>query len=532
MQGADEETSSIRQAVTELERTWLAVCERSERGGLFRMIRLVEEFTRWVQQNGLDRVAEHARAVGGKLGPVAGGQEHLDTEFLMTIAKDLQALRNSLEEPQDGIILLSDDNARNQVLVLEQGKDIVDQLSREVVLFGYDLRSVASADTLIAALIEHPASAVIVDLDTPGSEQALTRLLVHVRDSSGRMLPVLGISQHDDFQTRLAAVRTGVTAYLVRPIDPHDLVMELDGITRRREPDRLQVLLVEPSSTRALYYRGVLEGGGLAVTAVSEPGAAMARLQEFSPDVILMAMYLQDCTGAELARVIRQFPAHTSIPIVFLGPQTAMDRQLEAIGVGGDDILSGPIHAGYLIRFVSIRAERGRKLRSLMVTDNLTGLLNHNRIKEQLNKEFARASRRQTPLAFAMVDLDEFKSVNDSYGHPAGDRVIKTLARLFKQRLRRSDYVGRYGGEEFAVIMPESTAEDAKRTLDEIRITFGKISQITLKGVFQASFSAGVAAYPDIGDPTELTYWADQALYTAKQNGRNRVATHHETSTK
>ncbi len=533
MQGANNiEMVSIRQTVTELERTWHAIRYDSEYGSLIRMAQLVELFTKRLQVAGLEHAAKLARNLGHRLAPAVAGQEHLDPEFLTHIAKDLEALRNSIEEPADGVILLSDQDARYQILVLEQSYDIVNQLSREMGLFGYRLRSVVDSDGLIAALLDYPANAIIMDLDAPGSAEALTRLLVQVRDSAGRLLPVLGVSHSNDFQTRLNAVRAGVVSYLIPPIDPHDLVMELDLLTHRREPDRLHVLLVEPSAARASNYRGILEDGGLEVTAVSQPEKALAALQDFSPDVILMAMYMDECTGAELARVIRQFPVHTSIPIVFLGPRTAMDQQLDAIGVGGDDFLSGPTHASYLVRFVSIRAERGRKLRSLMLTDNLTGLLNHTCTKEQLNKELARAVRRQTPLAFAMVDLDNFKSVNDTYGHPAGDRVIKTLARLFKQRLRRSDYVGRYGGEEFAVIMPESTAEDGKRTLDEIRIAFARISQVALNGTFQARFSAGVAAFPEIDDSTDLMYWADQALYSAKQTGRNRVVMYERSASK
>lgn len=532
VQEASTETGSMWQAIVELERTWHAVSHSSHRSDLIQMVRIVERLTRRIQQMGLERATMLAEDLGRKLSTATAEQAGSDTEFCMQIAKDLEALRNSIEDPAGGGILLSDKDVRNQVLVLEQSQAMVNHLSREMSLFGYRLRSVADSDSLITALQEYPANAIVVDLDAPGSAEALTQLLVHVRDSAGRMLPVLGVSHSNDFQARLDAVRAGVASYLIPPIDPHDLVMELDLITHRGEPDRLHVLLIEPSPKWAAKYREILEGGGLEVTAVSQPEKAMAALQEFSPDVVLMAMYLEECTGAELARVIRQFPAHTSIPIVFLGPQTAMDLQLDAIGVGGDDFLSGPIHDNYLIRFVTIRAERGRKLRSLMLTDNLTGLLNHTRIKEQLGKELARASRRETPLSFAMVDLDDFKAVNDTYGHPAGDRVIKTLARLFKQRLRRSDYVGRYGGEEFAVIMPESTAEDAKRTLDEIRIAFGRISQVALNGTFRASFSAGVAAFPEIDDSINLTYWADQALYSAKQTGRNRIVTHREAKSK
>lgn len=531
MTGAGEEASSIRRAVAELERTWHAVSQSLDCDGLTQMARLAERFNKRIQATGLRQASELTQKLSQKLSSAAAEQKRPDAEFLMYIAKDLQMLRNSIEKSSDEISLLGDEEgACKQVLVLEQGESIVNQLNREMSLLGYHLRPVADNENLIAALLDYPANAIIVDLDTPGSAKALTQLLAHERHLIGRKPPVLGISCRNDFQTRLDAVRTGVVSYFVPPIDPHDLAAELDLVTHRREPERLQVLLVESSSTKAADYCGMLEGRGLEVTAVNKPEEAMTTLQELSPDVILIAMYLDECMGAELARVIRQFPTHTSTPIVFLGPRMGMDRQRHAIGVDGDDFLSGPIHPKYLTRLVTIRAEHGRKLRALMLTDNLTGLLNHTRIKEQLNKELARATRRDTPLAFAMVDLDDFKAVNDTYGHPVGDRIIKILARLLKQRLRRSDYVGRYGGDEFAVIMPESSAEDAKRILDEIRTAFGGVSRMALNEAFRASFSAGVAAFPEIDDPINLAHWADQALYNAKHTGRNRTMIHSGTA--
>jgi diguanylate cyclase (GGDEF)-like protein len=166
---------------------------------------------------------------------------------------------------------------------------------------------------------------------------------------------------------------------------------------------------------------------------------------------------------------------------------------------------------------------RSRVLRSFMVRDSLTGLLNHTTIKAQLDVQLARVKRLGGKLAFAMLDIDHFKSVNDTYGHPTGDRVIRSLSRLLQQRLRTSDVVGRYGGEEFAVIFNDTDGATAVKVLDEIRHDFGLIRHRHEKGEFSVTISAGVSGFPAIDDPAVMNEAADKALYEAKHGGRNRV---------
>jgi diguanylate cyclase (GGDEF)-like protein len=137
--------------------------------------------------------------------------------------------------------------------------------------------------------------------------------------------------------------------------------------------------------------------------------------------------------------------------------------------------------------------------------------------------EIARAKRNHSSLAYAMIDIDHFKRVNDTYGHPTGDGVLKSLARLLQQRLRKTDVIGRYGGEEFAVILPEAEPLQAKQCLDEIRTRFSQIRQQSGNEEFAVTFSAGIAAYPTCGEARGLNDSADRALYLAKQNGRNRI---------
>ena len=159
-----------------------------------------------------------------------------------------------------------------------------------------------------------------------------------------------------------------------------------------------------------------------------------------------------------------------------------------------------------------------------MVRDGLTGLLNHTAIIEQLGREIVRSNRLKTPLSFAMVDVDFFKKVNDTYGHAAGDRVLKSLARLLKQRLRGTDIVGRYGGEEFAVIMTDTDAPDAAKVIDEIRKVFSRLLHMSDNREFNVTFSCGIADIQQFPDVESVSNAADKVLDDAKMKGRNQVA--------
>ena len=141
-----------------------------------------------------------------------------------------------------------------------------------------------------------------------------------------------------------------------------------------------------------------------------------------------------------------------------------------------------------------------------------------------LSAVLAQAKRLDQTVAVAMLDIDHFKSINDTYGHAAGDRVLLALARLLKQRLRKSDVIARYGGEEFLVIMPYTTAENAARVMEEIRQHFASLELAGPGGIrFQCSFSAGVADQSQTAEAPTLVEYADRALYRAKDAGRNRV---------
>ncbi|MBF0248792.1 MAG: diguanylate cyclase, partial [Alphaproteobacteria bacterium] len=263
---------------------------------------------------------------------------------------------------------------------------------------------------------------------------------------------------------------------------------------------------------------------GMEVMALSDPMEVLKALDDFSPELILLDLYMPECSGREIATIIRQRQEFAGIPVVFLSGEDDKDKQLEAMKMGGDDFLTKPIRASHLISAVRIRAERFRQLRALMVRDGMTGLFNHTTTKQLLANELSRSHRSGAEMALVALDIDHFKNVNDTYGHAVGDRVIKGLSRLMRQRLRGTDILGRMGGEEFAAILPDTGMVEAAHLFDQLRQAFSDIVFHAASGeTFSVTVSCGVAAYPRYATVTDLSDAADKALYAAKHGGRNMV---------
>ena len=332
------------------------------------------------------------------------------------------------------------------------------------------------------------------------------------------------ISADNKIETRLHAVKAGGRAYFNKPIEIGTLIDTLDkNISGTSNSSPFRVLLIEDSRFQATFFARKLQNVGMETRILIDPLQINKTLDEFSPDLILLDMYMPVATGMELAKVIRQIETYISIPIVFLSAETDKDKQLEAMKFGGDDFLDKSIKPEHLISTISTRVARYRELRALMMRDSLTGLLNHTTIKERLIQETLRAERSNLPLSYIMIDIDHFKNVNDTYGHSAGDRVLKSLSQLLTQRLRRTDIIGRYGGEEFAIILPYTSINNALAVMEELRKSFENIRHRANEEEFSVTFSCGIASLAHFKTASELTEAADKALYIAKREGRNQT---------
>lgn len=406
--------------------------------------------------------------------------------------------------------------------LLGKDKAEVSDLVEQLDYYGYAVEQFSTAEAFAAALSARMPAGVVIAQDPDRVIFDLLRPLTLEARPDDR-LPVVVVTDHFGLDARLAAVRAGCGAYLTWPVDAGVVANRLDQLTHRQVSEPYRILVVEDEVELAKHYAALLDKAGFAVRVVNEPLQVMHILSEFNPELILMDIYMPECSGAELAAVIRQEDAYVGVPIVYLSSETNLSKQIDAMRQGGDEFLTKPIEPTLLVASVRCRVQRSRMLGSFLHRDSLTGLLNHISSKEALETEVERARRRGTPFTFAMIDIDRFKNVNDTYGHPVGDRVIKSLSRLLQQRLRKTDVIGRFGGEEFSVLLPDTALEAALPVLEQLRESFENIRQTISDTEFSVSFSCGVTSYPEHQTAENILYHADAALYKAKHRGRNRV---------
>jgi len=358
-------------------------------------------------------------------------------------------------------------------------------------------------------------AAVVVD-------SALAEPLAFCRALAGRC-PVILLADDTSFEARLAAARAGGDAVVPKPVEANELADWLDQFAGSRAEPQASILVVDDDPLLAEAYAMALRQAGMVATALSDPARTLEAMATAAPDLILMDLQMPGIDGIELARVIRQTRRHLSLPVLFLSAEQDATRQILARRLGGDDFITKPVDLGRLATLVRLRAERARALRAVMESDSLTGLLNHGRFKERLRLELERARREGTTLSLVLLDLDHFKQVNDQHGHLMGDRVIRALARSLQKRLRRTDVIGRYGGEEFAILLLGTAPPAALAIIDQIRERFGALSFETERTRFSVSFSAGIAGNDSGAQADTMISAADAALYTAKRAGRNRA---------
>ena len=289
-----------------------------------------------------------------------------------------------------------------------------------------------------------------------------------------------------------------------------------------------RILVIDDGAAlRADIRRSLEESWMKAQVDEAENGAAGLRMVlENDYDCVVCDLEMPIMDGMGFLRMVRQHKNRFELPVLLL---TAADReatQLAAFRAGTSDFVTKPLQGALLVARVGTHvklAHMHRELMRIAEVDALTGLRNRRKFMQELQVEFLRARRLQNPLAFGLVDVDFFKNVNDTYGHPKGDDVLRALAKLLRDRHRVYDGAGRLGGEEFGLVLPETSLEGARVVCDRFR---QEVEETELAGLKrgEVTVSLGLTMLrTDDDSPDALYSRADRELYRAKESGRNRV---------
>lgn len=289
------------------------------------------------------------------------------------------------------------------------------------------------------------------------------------------------------------------------------------------------VLLIDDSVDVHRVLRARLKGEQLQLECLETGAEALERVAQMEPALILLDLDMPEMDGFEVLRRLKEMPTTVNTPVIVLSGLSDPHDKVTAFDLGAMDYITKPFEVNEL----KVRVRSALRLNSLVTMlaqraqiDGLTGLWNRAHFDTRWAELVAGAARHARPLSLAVVDLDHFKIINDSFGHPAGDEVITGLARLLQGTCRASDVCCRFGGEEFCLVLPDTAPQDAEKLCDRIREKLAEVRwpRHPEHAVTCSVGVAGTAGATDIGSEAWFEV-ADKNLYAAKQGGRNRVVT-------
>jgi two-component system cell cycle response regulator len=416
---------------------------------------------------------------------------------------------------------------------------------------------------LAQAFAEHP-DVILLDIMMPGIDGfEVSRRLK--QDDRSKNIPIILVTALDEVDSRIDGLEAGAEEFLSKPVRPVELLARVSSmlqlkdyrdqlsIRRRCESDFSKagsktahvskhprkspmVLLVEDNEKDAEIIRQGLSEQPIDVQTVSSGEQALARLLSDKIDLVLLDILLPDIDGFEVCRRMRSIERCKDTPVIALTCLDDLESRVKGIESGINDYLVKPANSRELRARIRVLLEKKHQLDTLRmhyesalnsaIIDWLTGLYNHGYFKKFLHMEIERARRHGYPITLLMIDVDDFKQYNDRLGHSTGDIILRDLAQHIRNSVREVDLVARYGGDEFAVILPYTDSRNAVMVAERIQRSIRELN-FTCKGeaaLNDITFSIGVAMYSvDAASEDGLIQTADQRMYAAKQKGKNRV---------
>lgn len=450
-----------------------------------------------------------------------------------------------------------------RILVVDDAPVNVRLLHAKLTAEYFDVVTAEDGPSALAVMEVEPPDIVLLDVMMPGMTgfEVCRRIKA---DPRWTHIPVVMVTALDLPEDRVEGLEAGADEFLTKPVNDlalfarvrslvrlkrlmdewrmrHETSLRLGSVSQgptlvEERGDGARVALVAEDERLRARASGVLPRDSHDVILVQPGPKALDDLIRQQPDIVVVDLDMKSVDGLRIASQMRSSDATRHLPLLILGRQTDQDRLIKGLELGVNDYLLKPLEANELRARVRTQVRRRRfQLRmqatheaslAMALTDSLTGLYNRHYFNSHFDGLFKHAREAARPLSVLMLDVDRFKTVNDTYGHSAGDEVLKELANRIVKGVRSFDMVARLGGEELVIVMPETRVSDAERAAERLRrmICDRPFDISAPRMQLPVSVSIGVSGL-DAGDdaPDVILRRADEALYEAKRTGRNRV---------
>ncbi len=449
-----------------------------------------------------------------------------------------------------GLILVVDDVPAN-IKLLEA------KLASEY----YDVITAKDGYEAIEQVKSRKPDLVLLDVMMPGMDGFETCRQLK-QDPEVAHIPVVMVTALSEPSDRVQGLESGADDFITKPINDTALFARVRSLVRIKVlidelrlrdqsgsqlgilPENFAVnmdisgasiMVIDDDAIQMRRVNERLTGAGYQVTTFNDAKAAIEAAKTQSLDAIIIAFDLSEIDGLRLAMQFKAVESLRHVPIIMLVEEDSQHQMLKGLDLGVNDYLITPIDFNELFARVKTQIRRKRyqealksnyqESLSMAVTDKLTRLYNRHYLDTHLKNLISQSLASKRPMSLMIMDMDHFKSVNDTYGHDVGDEVLQGLAAIIVNTIRSADLAARYGGEEFVVLMPETDAarayEAAERLRKRVESTPFKISHA--EGQIHKTLSIGYATIQPTDVPETLLKRADAALYEAKNTGRNKV---------
>jgi diguanylate cyclase (GGDEF)-like protein len=456
------------------------------------------------------------------------GNKPIEPSRGLQTAETVLLLRKTLgREPSAPPLSLTNGAVEDPLLmIIDHDKEVVDQLLVTATEQGLRTTVAFSVAEARGKLAQDRPSVVVLDLTFPGGSGDSLKLVEELSsESSG--IPVLVFTRKDSFIDRVEVARCGARGFLQKPLPAGEVMDFVNRLIESERAARPTILAVDDDLQVLQLLQTILKPSGFNLQILEDPLRFWEVLESISPDLLILDIKMPHIGGIELCRVVRNDARWARLPILFLTAHTDLETVQRVFNAGADDFVGKPIVGPELLMRIRNRLERVQLYRSMAETDLLTGVANRGRSVQMLTQFLRFSDRHGQPVSLAILDLDNFKEINDSLGHATGDEVLRRFGKRLLKTFRSEDVVSRWGGEEFVVGMYGMRREDGVQRTADLLEAFRAETFAGWEGrECHVTFSAGVAQYPEDGNDLQAVYKAaDRALYAAKAAGKDRIMT-------
>lgn len=414
-----------------------------------------------------------------------------------------------------------------RVLHLADNSALSQQIDQRLRALQYPVEVMDNVDELKEYLTAFAPAMVIVDAHFVEALESIGEALRVVRSRSINRVALAVFAESQEMSIRLRAMRAGADAFILLPQPDADVQSRILELLDADTSNPYRVLIIEDDRSQAMFAESILRKAGMETRAVNDPMSALAELDSFDPELILMDLYMPDCDGIELTTLIRERPAYINIPIVFLSGEHDEEKRFDALAVGGDDYLEKPIRPKHLISAVTNRVRRARStLRRVQAhnpRDSVSGLYDRGYVLERISELLAGEPLDQGGVLFLL--LDGVQPLRERLGLIAFEQLLAQVGAFIAQQLAATDLAARYGDTSFVVLLHAQSEAAMVEFAEALRGSFGE--HLFESGEQSISIAAciGIAGFgQNLGDTGSLLNAAERAAALSRSSPDKRAA--------